>query len=193
MVQFGSPRFTDPYQAIRHRLEFNSAKPNHPPFETDFSTLRFLKMREISQYQLHLTTFRDTIKDQQWNMSFLLSKRQIDGTWSISSRGGPISLQREKKDPHFPFHFLHPGWNVGKVPFLLGGVLEENNLDIVKVRLDGANGFSVEDDVQNDLVLFVVEEEIPLAGTKNFLPSVDFRVTLFNRAGEIISSQSINY
>ncbi len=79
----------------------------------------------------------------------------------------------------------HPRVNLGgggwPDHFHAGGYVVDNGLDIARVRLVAANGTIVEDNVQNNIVLFFTDQrvEIPL------------QAELFDRAGELVSSHNV--
>lgn len=135
-------------------------------------TLRFFQSRFLSNRQMHEITFEDMQgQPQRW---ICVVAQTAEGAWLMVGGANITGLK------HWPWGDKPwvnlAGGNLGD--FWLGGYVLQREQDIVRVRLISRNGNSLEDEVQDDLVLFLTEHEMP----------APIRVELYDRRGNLINT-----
>ena len=137
-------------------------------------TIRFFQERRLSDRQLHEITFEDEAGQHQHWLCFVVQDQQ--GGWYM------VGGANYSDDPrHSPVR-SHPWVNLAgggwEDHFWAGGLVLNNGLDVVRVRLISKNGKVLEDLVQDGLVLFITDQKI----------QVPVQVELYDRAGNRVGT-----
>lgn len=138
--------------------------------DADPTTIRFLKERSIPGYQLHAVMFEN---GSPYAMRMIVGAAQdAAGAWRVrgGAGGGGDAPIRE-----------HPWVNLGgwgwSAEFRAGGHVVNNGLDIAIVRLVAGNGLTLEDTVDDGLVLFVTDQRVELP----------IQAELYDRSGMLVA------
>jgi hypothetical protein len=137
----------------------------------DPATVRFVKSRAFPGCQLHEADF--ATRDGQARHLLVRTWQQPDGTWAADPIGGGGGGEPHRSSPWVNFA---AGWNAQQ--FAGGGHLIGQGAETARlVRLTFANGTSIEDTVDNGVVLFFAS------------PGVTFpaRVEILGTAGNVLA------
>lgn len=138
-----------PEQIMRERLTAQlGARP---------ATFHFGKYRSIPRRQVHALTFVDQDgREQSWACCV---RQDATGEWHFEGgAGGGIGGAGLPRG--YPWANLGGGgW---PVHFYAGGRVEENDGQIVRVRLRSESGLILEDTAEDSIVLFVTDDEVRL-------------------------------
>ena len=183
----------EPKQIIIEFLSLppGALQPNNPPTGIDQSTwhpgelrsgggpaarpttIRFLQDRKLPNCQLHEVSFENEAgQEEHW---LCCVQETSPGHWLFVGGGNIAEAEHSPKRSH-PWANL--AGSLGKEVGWTGGRVLDNGLDVVSVRLISENGVTLEDAVQNGLVLFVTDRwlERPL------------HVELYDRSGNLVGS-----
>ncbi len=137
------------------------------------STVQFLQQRSLPDRQLHLVAFENEAGQRDQWLCCVLQDRP--GHWRFAG-GANIGSAKSMPVRSHPWANLAGGWK-GDLLWAGGRVLD-NGLDVVRVRLISENGVTLEDTVEDGLVLFVIDQWVqrPL------------QVELYDRAGNLVGT-----
>jgi hypothetical protein len=120
--------------------------------DADASTIQFVKERGLPGRQLHAVTFESGLRQRM----FVYVVQDDSGDWHVRGAAGGGMDGGPVRD--------HPWVNLGgggwPAQFFMGGTVHDHGLDVARVRLVGANGTTVEDTVDDGLVLFITAEPV---------------------------------
>src|SRR5258708_285758 len=174
-----SPMFgsSDPREVIRSGIEFLASQ--QPLAKLDLTTIRFLKARYLANYQVQYVVLQD-IKGQSWRFSFLLTK--LHSLWFVkTSAGGPEMVPVEPPELHG-----HPWIQLETLvianEFYAFGEVFNKGYPVVCVRLLDPGGLMLEDNLQDDIVLFWSEQ----------LPTHPLQLELYDDSGTLVSRQKVS-
>lgn len=144
----------------------------------DPATIRFLKGRAIPGRQVHAVAFASLMHGRRFNEIWSVEVLQdVTGAWHFCSGGGGAGDDGLIRD--------HPWVNLGgggwPAQFHAGGRVVDNGFDIASVRLVTGNGLTMEDTVDDDLVLFVTDQRVE--------PPI--HAELYDRSGALVSRHAV--
>lgn len=117
-------------------------------------TIQFSKVRSIPQRQVHAVTF-ETLTGQRMHGAYAVHLDRI-GEWQVAGgAGGEVDGSPRRGHP-----WVNLGGGGWPRQFYAGGQVVENGGAIVRVRLRAANGTVLEDTVDDDVVLFLTDEQV---------------------------------
>ena len=121
----------------------------------DRESIVFVKERRGRRHWLSAVAYDDTAGCKHLDM--VGTRQQTDGSWVVagSAGGGDAEIPRDQPWVNFT------GW-WGQDFFCAGGRVSGRNAEQAqRVRLVFDDGYTVDDDIQQGLVLFIVEHAIP--------------------------------
>lgn len=128
------------------------------PSNIDLGTVRFVKFKEILHCQIYLLTYEDKSLGNFLHACIL--RQGIDGKWEVAwgfrSNGAKPSLEATGQ---IHASFGGGGIALGKPGGYWGGYVT-TNAGIAKVQLITANNITLEDSVNDDLVLFITDQPV---------------------------------
>jgi hypothetical protein len=139
-------------------------------------SFKFHKERVIPGHQVHYVTFEDD-ESQLWHYTCYVAQDEQGGWHFKGGAGGggygPVGPVRAQ-----PWANLGGGW---RDYLYAGGHVNDNGLDIARVRLVSNDGTVLEDTVDDGIVLFVCDHgvELPL------------QAELYDRAGNLAESHPV--
>lgn len=148
-------------------------------FEAQEGTIQFLRSRLLPHAQLHEVAFESKRGDHQRLLCLVLS--QPDGTWHVNTANNISGARRRICQGEEP-HVLLAGGNLNGHLHLHGHVVDGDQ-EATRIRLVFHNGRTLEDTVQDGLVLFVPEQGFPL-------PT---QVELYDSAGNLVGTHPWPY
>jgi hypothetical protein len=160
-----------PQQVIRDYLSARRSLPSSQPapgttgwraetssggFDAKPETFQFGKGRRIPLREVHAVTF-ETQAGQR--IRFICCVRQNKaGEWQfVGGAGGGVN-----DDPHRGHPWVNLGGGDWPKQFYAGGPVLEHAGQVVRVRLRAANGTELEDAVEDGMVLFLTDAEMPM-------------------------------
>lgn len=171
---FGS---SNPSEVIRNGIEFLNSQ--QPLAKFDLTTIQFLKARYLANYQVHYIVLQDVL-GQSWRFSFLLTKRH--SLWFVkTSAGGYERVVVETLELH-EYPWIQPETLLIANEFYAFGEVFNKGYPIVRVRLLDPNGLMLEDNLQDDIVLFWSEQ----------LPIPPLQLELYDDSGTLVSRQKVS-
>ncbi len=127
--------------------------------DADPATIRFLKERSIPGRQIHSVVFESLMDGRRLKMQQIIQVIQDDnGGWH--TRGGAGGGAEDGPIREHPWvNLAGGGW---PDDFYMGGPVIDNGLDIAVVRLVTGNGLTIEDTVDDGIVLFLTNRKVEL-------------------------------
>ncbi len=123
---------------------------HHEWTNAEAATIHFFQQRSLPQRQIHAVTFDNKEGQQQHWLCITIQDEQ--GHWCLQS-AGPLGEAIDLPTQNYPWANLAAG--NGKNTFWAGGTVTTHGLDIKRVRLISTDGNTLEDIVQNNLVMFL--------------------------------------
>lgn len=136
-------------------------------------TIRLVKERHIPHRQLHYITFEDEARFQM-NFTCLVIEDN-SGVWKVWGAAGGATGRIQRPEP---WANLGGGWGN---QFYAGGRVENNGLEIVRARLRSANGIVMEDNAENNIVLFLDDRYI----------ATPLQAELYDRKGALVGTHQV--
>lgn len=146
--------------------------------DADPATIRFLKERTIPGRQVHSVAFESLMDGRRSNEHWTVEVMQDDtGAWRVCSSASGVGDIGPIRD--------HPWASLGgggwPDEFHAGGRVIDNGLDIATVRLVAGNDVTLEDTVDNGLVLFITDQRVE--------PPI--HAELYERSGLLVSRHEV--
>lgn len=121
-------------------------------FDAIPETVQFGKMRGDSRRQVYLVSF-ETRAGRKMRFACLV-RRDDAGAWRFAGcAGGGVDGSPQRGHAWVN---LGGGWG----PFYAGGAILEDGGEVARVRLRAADGTTLEDTVEDGLVLFITDDEM---------------------------------
>lgn len=122
------------------------------------ATIQFLKQRSLPHDQVHAITFEDEA-GLKWD--FFCSIAQDErGFWHMSRSGCVRQGMMQRTSRTFPWVHLVGG--SGESYLWAGGYVTDKATDAQRVRLITKNGLTLEDSVQDGIVLFQTDQHVEI-------------------------------
>ena len=116
------------------------------------TTIRFLQQRSLPHRQIHAVTFDNKKGQQHW---LCVVTQDEQGHWSLQS-AGPLGEAMNSLTQNSPWVNLAAG--NGENTSWAGGSVITHGFDIKRVRLISMDGNTIEDTVQDGLVMFLASQ-----------------------------------
>ncbi|HZU67933.1 MAG TPA: hypothetical protein VFA09_11710 [Ktedonobacteraceae bacterium] len=149
----------------------------------EVGTIHFLKSKTHRQLQLYAVQYESTSK-QQW-IEICCVEQDASGSWQVKS-----SLRTKKENRYMVTEedrkrYLSQPWvklsgSEGPGCFFLLGYIIDNDFNVTRVRLTTSTGQVEEDEVQDGLVLFLINQPFPLP----------LEVELYNHSNALLGKQT---
>jgi hypothetical protein len=146
--------------------------------DADPTTIRFLKGRAIPGRQVHVVAFVSFMDGRRYNEIWSVEVYQdATGAWDVCAGSGGAGDDDLIRD--HPWVILGGGGWPNQ--FHAGGRVIDNGFGIVSVRLVTGNGLTMEDTVDDGLVLFVTDQRVE--------PPI--HAELYDRSGALVSRHEV--
>ena len=158
----------DPKQEIVNRLtrllvsnisKVPAGTPHDGNQGSKYKTLRFLKERAIEGRQVHSVVFENEQGDEMHFTCYI--EQNAQGNWQFRGAAGDGIVG------HNPGPVVERAWanlNGGGMPnhFYAGGFVADHGQGVTKVRLIAKCGTTIEDTVEDGMVLFLTDQPVDL-------------------------------
>jgi hypothetical protein len=174
----------DPKQEIINKLtHFLLPKTNPIPAGnldegTPEKTLRFLKERSIPGRQVFIAVFEDGHNQKMHFTCYV--EQDKHGNWQFRGAAGD-GIMGGNPGPVVEQAWANLGGGGMPDHFYAGGFVANHGKDVARVRLVSKNGTTIEDDVTDDMVLFLTDQRVDLP----------ILAELYDRAGNLIYSHAV--
>ncbi len=158
----------DPKQEIVNRLTrllvsnistVTARTPNESNQGAKYKTLRFLKERSIPGRQVHIVVFENGQGNEMHFTCYV--EQNAQGNWQFRGAAGDGIVG------HNPGPVVERAWanlNGGGMPnhFYAGGFVADHGQGVTKVRLIAKSGTTIDDTVEEGMVLFLTDQAVDL-------------------------------
>lgn len=147
--------------------------------DADPATIRFLKAQVIPGRQVHAVTFDSLMDGRRLAIRFtVLVVQDEEGVWHVRGGGGGGAGDDGPIRNHPWANLGGGGWSD---QFCMGGRVIANGLDIASVRQVTGNGLTMDDTVDDGLVLIVTDQRVELP----------IHAELYDRYGVLVSRHEV--
>jgi hypothetical protein len=163
--------YTDPYEAVlEHVADF--------PYRVQPPSVHVLKRRDLPGRQLYAVVFTNQEGLEVFCACEL--RQQEDGTWSVhGSAGGGLGGGRPSESPRANLGGSPGGQSSG---CYFGGLVEVDSAgEVARVDLVSADGVTLDDSVEEGVVLFLGEGPVDLP----------LSAELYDRAGKLVAAHVV--